>query len=135
MRLLTCLVAASLLAPFAGLAAQSCLPADTLGLVLVENVRSIVTATDPEIVEMRDSLHVSAMPSAAVSLVADDSVCTRAIRAYEQWLGRSMAGRRAYVIELADLHYVVADPNEKASGLIIMPFFARQWDFLELYLF
>ena len=134
-RCTTYLMLAGLLAPFSGLRGQSCLPADTLGAVLLENVRSILTATDPDIAAMRDSLRISAMPSVDVSLVAVDSLCTRAIQAYEEWLGRSKPARRTYVIELAELYYVVADPHEKASGLIIMPFFTREWLYLELYLF
>jgi hypothetical protein len=99
---------------------QYCRPADQTSTIISAQVKSMLTASTGPEAENRIALHLPQVPdSAAVVIVADESVCQRAAGAYDSVLVNKLqlppTQRQVYVIR-ADTFYVVADPTTKEMG-------------------
>jgi len=64
----------------------ACRLADQKSELLLRDMISYATSTDPQVTAVRDSLRILPVPASQVGLVTDQTVCTRASAAYQQYL-------------------------------------------------
>jgi len=112
---LTLAVAASSLTAAGRARAQGvspCRDADSLSAVLVDIVTKYTAATDPYLIEARDSLRLPNVPANQVVLVSKRSVCRDAVTAYAAHATGNTAtlSGRVYVVQ-AGSTYIVWDPD------------------------
>jgi hypothetical protein len=90
----------------------ACRPADQKSELLLRDMISFATSTDPQITAVRDSLRILPVPASQVGLITDQTVCTRASAGYQQYyegVGSGFSGR-VYVVRIGT-RYAALDPD------------------------
>lgn len=105
----------------------ACSADDDRAVVFYEDVVSLVTSTDPEIVAARDqSYNVPGLPATAVTPVRDARTLGRARGALAAYLGRAPS-RCIYVLRLGDSHFAVFDPEYSVGHYQGVFIFDQKW--------
>lgn len=113
------LLLSAVAAPFPGfLTAQSCRAADYRSSFMLNEIKNLVTNTEPHLIEHRQRLGIPAVDTAQIALVTDTGICNEAVLAYNAGLPRRTDGRQplgsVYVVRLGAM-YVVLDPTDVAG--------------------
>ena len=94
----------------------ACRLADQKSELLLRDMISYATSTDPHVTAVRESLRILPVPASQVGLVTDQTVCTRASAAYQQYYAGVASGfsGRVYVVRIGT-RYAALDPDYPTS--------------------
>jgi len=120
--LLTIVIVVTWLTPRSTIAQGACRPADEYSAYLVNKMTTLMSNAHPDDGASRNALHVPLVATNEISLVADSTICSSVLSAYNAALGPRGTGATAStqvtVVKVGNARYVVFDPGQKAGEYI-----------------
>lgn len=99
-----------------------CRPADDTSLSIILQLKQWVTTQNPERISERDNIfHVPVVPANQITLVTNETICARVIRAYTEYQGYTPA--RLYVIKMGSSGYAGYDPDKHGGEFTAVSIF------------
>ena len=104
-----------------------CRPPDDLSARTLRQLGGVAGSSDSVEPAYRDSVHIPRTAEDRVRLVADEAICRRALRAFNEYLRTPDAHRRVAVYQVGP-RYLVEDPDYEPGGKYRgLPIFDNAW--------